>query len=222
MNYYEMSLVAMKKILDDCGEGRYSAFVGDCITDWKKKKNTDRLTKGFSKGGLFESFSFRKSDFDSPEKEFWTNQCFGAMVAMTMQLARFEHSGRDITIDFIRKNFGHPAEVISGSKCTDCGRKELNMEDIDKYITSPVVAKAVVDGLENGDLNENLDKVISLEYDYLLSERENAIARAMNTNVSVSNTRDALTVCKNCGGKNIVKCRFLKSLKTNTFVALSR
>ncbi len=222
MNYYEMSLEAMKKILDDAGEGRYSAFIGDCITDWKKKKNTDRLMKGFLKGGLFEGFSFRKSDFDSAEKEFWTVQCFSAMAAMTMQLARFEHSGQDITIEFMRRNFGHPAEVISGSKCSDCGKKELNMEDIDKYITTPVVAKAVVDGLESGRLIENLDEVISEKYDYLKSEREKALARAMNTNIPVSNERGALSVCKNCGGKNIVKCRFLKSLKTNTFVALSR
>lgn len=222
MNYYETSLAAMKKLLDDCGEGRYSAFVSDCISDWKKSKNTDRFLKGFSKGGLFDSFSFRKSDFDSEEKEFWTVQVFGAMVAMATQLARFEHSGREITIDYIRRNFGHPAEVISGSKCAVCGKKEINMADIDKYITPPVVSKAVVDGLEFGNLSEKLDELISLRSEHLASEREKAIARAMNTNIPVSDTREALTVCKNCGGRDIVKCRFLKSLKANTFVALSR
>lgn len=222
MNYYETSLAAMKKILDDCGEGRYSAFVGDCINDWQDSKNTDRFMKGFSKGGLFESFSFRKSDFDSSEKEFWTTQVFGALVAMAMQLVRFERSGREIDIAFIRKNFGHPAEVISGSKCSDCGKKEINMADIDKYITPPVVSKAVVDGLEFDNLNEKIDELLSLNSDHLVSEREKAVTRAINTNVSVSNTREPLTVCKYCGGKNIVKCRFLKSLKANTFVALSR
>lgn len=222
MHYFESTLTAMKKLLDMGKEYRYAVFLGDCIADYQNNKSTDRFRKGFSQGGLFESFAFRPSDFDTEEQLFWATQLFGGMVAMAAQLARFESSGRVITIDFMRKHFGHPAEVVSGSKCGGCGYKEITAADIDRYITPPVVAAVIVDGLEEGSLLQKTEELINGMPALREKERAEAKERAANTGIAVSDGRAVMKRCPSCGGTDIVKCRFLKSLKTRGFVALSR
>ena len=139
MTYYEQTLTQMKRLLDDCKEHRYASFLADCLTDYADSKDVARFQKGFSGSGIFENFSFRDSDFDDPALAFWTVQLFGGLTAMAIQLAKFEVANRSMDIPFMRKHFGHPAEVIGGMKCRQCGKRFINAMDIAKYITPPVI-----------------------------------------------------------------------------------
>ncbi len=222
MNYYESSLIGMKRVLSKSGETVFEGYMDEFISEWNTSGSSDKFVKAFSKGGSFENFSFASTKFDSEEKRFWYTQLFGGLVAMAMQLVRFAQANRTMTVDFMRKNFGHPAEVISGIKCGKCGAKEINAADIDKYITPPVVSKAIIDGLESSCIEQKVDELLDLTSAHLKLERDEAVQRAVNSRVSVSQDRTHPAVCSKCGAADIVKCRFLKSVKTTTFVALSR
>jgi|GEM_PF-4612841 len=222
MIFYEASINGLKLILHKSGETAYEAYIDDCIREWKTKKSTQKLQNGFRSGGLFENFSFRQDDFTSDEEGYWYTQLFGGMVAMAVQLARFMDNGKTVSIEFIKKNFGVPSDVISGTKCTKCGAKEISSADIDKYITPRVVASAIVDGLEKDRLETNINELLSLQYEPLLQARQEASGRAANSNVAVSGSRTPATVCRHCGSKDIVKCRFLRHTQKPCFVALSR
>ncbi len=222
MNYYEASLQGLKRILHVSGEEGYEHYIDECISEWQKGGKTQKLQAGFKKGGAFEKFSFENTRFTSHEQQFWYTKLFGGMVAMALQLARFQDEGRTVPIEFIRKNFGIPSDVISGTKCSKCGAKEITMGDIDKYITPKVVAAAIVDGLEQSCLIQNVDAVLELRSKELLQGREDAKLRAANTQVSVSSDRTPAAVCKHCGSSDLVRCRFLRHTKEPRFVALSR
>ena len=222
MKFYETSIKAMEKVLKDTKEDFYADYISECIQKWESSKDTTYFIKGFSKKGRFENFTFQNTAFPSEESRYWTQQYFGGLVAMAMQLAKFINEGKTIDIDFIKKNFGHQAEVISGSVCSSCGTKQFSMADIDKCVTIPVISGGIIEGLEKEDLTDITEQIMNCTYGRLVKEREQAKERAANTNVSVSSSRTAMTVCTKCGGKNISKCRFLKSLKKNAFVALSR
>ena len=222
MKFYETSIKAMEKVLRDTKEDFYADYIKECIQKWESSNDTSCFTKGFSKKGRFENFTFQTTEFSSEENRYWTQQYFGGLVAMAMQLAKFITEGKTIDIGFIKKNFGHQAEVISGSVCTDCGTKQFSMSDIDRYITIPVISGGIIEGLEKEDLTDITEQIMNCTYDRLVKEREQAKERAANSNVSVSSSREPMTICTKCGGKSISKCRFLKSLKKNTFVALSR
>ncbi len=222
MKFYEISVRAMEKVLRDCGEDSYADYISECLVKWTASSDTEHFLKAFSKGGKFDKFNFDKVKFESEEKKYWTSQYFGGLVAMAMQLAKFERDGRNVSIDFIKSNFGHQAEVISGSMCGNCKTKYINMADIDRYVTIPVVSGAIIEGLEKGDLIDITEQVMNLSYKRLSKERDEARLRAANTNIDVSSGRTPISICLKCGGKNIGKCRFLKSLKKNSFVALTR
>lgn len=222
MNFFETSAKGMEKVLRECKEDYYADYIAESLEKWTENKDTSYFIQGFSKKGRFENFSFQNTVFATPEREYWTHQYFGGLVAMALQLAKFEREGKTISIDFIKQHFGHPAEVISGTLCTDCGAREFSMLDIDRYITSPVISGAIIAGLEKGDLSEITEQIMTVSYVPLFVQREQASLRASNSNVSVSSAREPAKVCLKCGGKNIQKCRYLKSLKKMSFVALNK
>ena len=212
----------MEKVLRDCKEDTYADYIAESLEKWAENKDTSFFIAGFSKKGCFEEFAFQNTSFTSSEKEYWTRQYFGGLVAMALQLAKFESQGKSISIDFIKQHFGHPAEIISGTLCEDCGAREFSMLDIDRYVTSPVISGAIISGLEKGDLSEITEQIMDAVYVPLLVEREHATLRAANSGVSVSSTREPAKVCLKCGGKNVRKCRYLKSLKKMSFVPLNK
>ena len=220
MNNYESTLKGIKLVLANCGETDHENFLDDCINEWTSFGGTDLFVKGFSKNGRFEGFTFSETAFDDEEHRFWTTQLFGALVSMAMQLARFIKAGREMPIEYMRKNFGHPAEMISGVRCKDCGAKEINMADVDKYVTPSVISRAIIDGFEDNKLEENIRAILDLSSNYLSTERNDARTRALNTNVSVSSDRTPPAICRHCGSSGLERCRFLKSLKKPVFVAL--
>ncbi len=222
MDFYLITLEGMKKLLSDCSEELNASYIADCIDKWNDSKDVDYFLKGFSEKGVFAGFNFAHTDFESEEKKFWVQQLFGGLVAMAMQLAKFQKQGRTVSIAFIRQNFGHRAEVIRGAECEDCRYRQINSLDIDRYIVLPVVSTAIVNGLDNNDLNNEIDKLVSLKSAHMRSESDNAKLRASNTDIVVVEGRQPLTVCPRCGSKKIKSRRFLKSLKNNSFVALSK
>ena len=222
MDYFEITLRGMRKVLDLCGEDTYRAYIDDCIEGYSAKGDVGLLMKGFSPKGVFADFHFENTVFPTEEKRFWTEQLFGGLVAMSVQLARFkaEHTPFDIT--FIREHFGHPAEIIEGSVCAGCGLKTITALDIDRYVTMPVIAEAIVEGIDRGDLEARVVQITDLSYPKLKYERDDASVRAINTDISVSSGRTRPTVCLRCGGKNIKTVKFLKSLRKKEFVMLSK
>lgn len=221
MNYYEITIRAMEKLLSDCREDKYAAYISDCVGRWQSSRDVNCFLRGFSENGLFAEFAFQQTEFSSAENRFWTQQLFGGLTAMAMQLARFYSERRKIDIAFIRKYFGHPAEVIEGSMCESCGAKQINAADIDRYISMEVISGAIADGLEAGDLNGITGEIMNARHRYITAGRENARLRALNTGVDVCSDIRPMTVCIRCGSRKIKTCRFLKSLKKTEFVALS-
>lgn len=221
MNHYEATVKAIKQVLASCGKKEYEAYIDDCISEWDRTRSTELFVKGFKKNGKFEKFAITDTDVSNEEIRFWTIQIFGALVSMAMQLTRFISAGREMPISYMRKNFGHPPEVISGQRCKNCGTKEINSADVDKYITPSVISRAIIDGLEKDCLEKNTAAILDLSSDYLKTERDEAKMRAFNTGVSISDARTPSTVCRKCGCRELDRCRFLKSLKKPVFVALS-
>ena len=222
MTYYESSLIGMKRVLAKAGDSLGEGYVDGFIGEWRLAHKTDSFEKAFSKNGVFADYSFASPSIKSEELRFWCTQLFGGLVAMALQLVRFSKAGREITIDFMKKNFGHPSEVISGVKCTSCGAKEINAADIDKYITPLVVSRAIIEGIEGGCMAQKVEELLDGTSKHLIAERKEAVLRAENSKVNVSEERVHPVRCSKCGKASLEKCRFLKSLKSVSFVSLSR
>lgn len=218
MEFYEITLKGMKKILDDCKEDMYSDIVGECLKKWQSYKDVMCMLKEFSDNGRFRMFRFKPTDFSSSEQAFWTNQLFGGLVAMMIQLGGLILDGKKVGIDFIRGNFGRPSEVLTGYKCTSCGKFMTSGLDIDKYVSLPIIGKRIADGLENGSLDEEIEIIMSLSAPEIEKERNRTKLRCINTNISMSANKPE--ICQSCGSKKIQPCRFLKSLKEPVFVPL--
>ena len=120
MKFYETSIKAMEKVLRDTKEDFYADYIKECIQKWESSKDTSYFTKGFSKKGRFENFTFQTTEFSSEENRYWTQQYFGGLVAMAMQLAKFITEGKTIDIGFIKKNFGITFLSISQSGLPLC------------------------------------------------------------------------------------------------------
>lgn len=221
MNFYEITLRAMHKLLTDCGEQEYAACIADCLEQWTSNADMAPLLQAFSKKGKFAHFAFEHTVFPTEERNYWTQQLFGGLTAMAMQLAKFAGEGKSVDIRFIRQHFGYPAEMITGSMCADCQSRQISMADIDRYISMQVISAAIVDGLEAGDLTKATEEIMQVKWKDIKALRDKAQLRALNTNVDVSSGRMPMTVCMKCGGKNIRPCRFLKSVKELVFVPLS-
>ena len=222
MELYEITLRGMKKLLDDCTEEAYANIIEECLRKWQGRKDTACLLKEFAEGGRFRTFRFKESDFSSSEQNFWVQQLFGGLVAMVIQLARADAEKQIIDIAYIRRNFGRPSEVLTGTRCTSCGQRQVSGTDIDKYICLPIIAKRIADGLEQGSLDKEIDIIRSVSAPEIKSQRNEAQLRAANTGLLISDSRTPMTFCPSCGGKKLVPCRFLKSVKERVFVPLSK
>lgn len=220
MQFYETTLKGMKKVLDEFNEDYYSGIVEKCIAKWQSDKNVTCMLEEFSDNGRFRTFKFKPSDFSSAEQALWTNQLFGGLVAMMIQLGGYIIDGKTIGIDFIRSNFGRPSEVLTGLKCTSCGKFRTSSVDIDKYISLPVIAGRIADGLEKGNLDEDIDMIISVSAPEIEKERNKAKLRCVNTNILVTDSAN-MAFCTSCGNKKLSPCRFLTSMKAPVFVPLN-
>jgi len=219
MQFYETSLRGMKKILDIFHEDGYADIVENCISKWQSDKDVMCMLNEFGDNGRFRAFKFRPTDFSSAEQAFWTNQLFGGLVAMMIQLGSFIADGKTVDIDFIRSNFGRSSEVLTGSKCTSCGRLFTSALDIDKYISLPIIAKRIADGLEKGSLDDEIEVILTMSAPEVQKERDKTKLRCINTNISVTEDRPA--ICLSCGNRKISPCKFLKSMKAPVFVPLN-
>ena len=79
MDYFEITLRGMRKVLDLCGEDTYRAYIDDCIEGYSAKGDVGLLMKGFSPKGVFADFHFENTVFLTEEKRFWTEQLFGGL-----------------------------------------------------------------------------------------------------------------------------------------------
>lgn len=221
MNFYKITLEGMKKLLNDCNKTSYADIIEYCIEKWDTKKDITFFLSSFSENGAFKNFKFEKNDISSAEKFFWTKQLFSALAAMAIELARAINAGKSYNIDFIRKHFGHDSQIINGARCQNCGFRQINAENVDEYISAPIIAKKVVDGLETGSLDETVESIMNLSLPEIQREREHTKTRIINSSVPFSQERTDMKFCLLCGGKDIRKCKFLKSIKELVFVPLS-
>ena len=219
MEFYETTLKGMKKLLSDFNEDKYADIVQNCLEKWQAHKDVECMLSEFSDTGKFRAFKFNPADFSSPEQALWTNQLFGGLVAMMIRLGSLILEGHSVGIDFIRSNFGHSSEILTGFKCTSCGRFYTSSLDIEKFISMPMIAKGITDGLEKKNLDDEIDRIMSMSSPQIEKERNKTKRRCVNTNILISDGRP--TFCTSCGNKKIAPCRFLKSVKEPVFVPLN-
>ncbi len=222
MDYYFMTLSAIKKLLSDIGMTKYSDVVGECIEKWKNEGDSSAFKKTFDAKGAFENFRIDTRIIPDVEKCFWTANTFSALIAMSAQLAYFHQKGIKPEIDFMRKNFGVANEIMIVSKCADCGRLEATLTDIDRYISKPVIAKRIVDGMENGDLDMQVEVLMSAGAEEIKRERRKAVTRLENSGIPYAESYGTVRNCLKCGKRNITEGRLLKSLKENIFIPLKK
>lgn len=220
MKFYRTTLEGMQTLLAECGQNKYADIISSYIEKWDTSKNVTEFIKAFSKKGVFENFRFNPDDFPSFCAYDWTNALFGALVAMGMRLANFIRNRETVDIDFIRSHFGHPTEIIEGTMCTKCGGRQINMCDVDKYIHAQIITQKVVDGLEDGNISEYVKQIMTLSAPEIIREREKTKTRILNTPIPFSDEWAPRKFCLLCGGTEMQKCRFLKSVKENVFVPL--
>ena len=220
LEFYEITLRGMHKILRDFKEDQYADIVEKCIGQWQKKHDAYCMLQEFADNGRFRTFKFNADNFSSVEQNFWVQQLFGGLVAMMIQLAQFANQNKNISIDFIRKNFGMPTDVLTGIRCTSCGQRQTSLLDIDKYISLPIIAKRIADGLEKGSLDDEIDMIVNVSAPEIERERSNAKLRTANTNIPVFDSRNT-PVCPSCGNKKFTVCKFLKSVKEPIFIPLN-
>lgn len=222
MDFYQITLKGMYQVLDRYNEKKYADIISDCIEKWNTKKDTYCFLKEFAQDGRFRKFQFNIIDFDSEEQNFWAQQLFGGLVAMAIKLADSILEKEEVSIEYIKRNFGQPAQVITGTMCTKCGQRQMSQLDIDKYVSLQIIAKKIVQGLENDTLDKNIDEILSFSAPEIKRERESARLRAVNSSIPISHGYSPLPLCLHCGNKQLVTCRFLKSLKENKFVPLKK
>ena len=222
MDYYLMTLNAIKKLFVDIGMTKYSDVVGEWIEKWKKDGDCDAFRKTFDANGVFANFRIDTQLIPNVEKCFWTANTFSALIAMSAQLAFFYQKNIEPEIDFMRKHFGIAGEVMTVSKCSDCGRLEATLTDIDKYISKPVIAKRIVDGMENGNLDEQVEALINAGADEIKRERRKVITRLENSSIPYVESYGRVKSCLKCGKKNITEGKLLKSMNENIFIPLKK
>lgn len=220
MDFYLITLNAIKKIFTDAEYNAEAEIIEECIQKWQSSKDTAAFLKEISKGGRFEDFTLDIHQFDSLEQTFWTAQLLTALIAMAMQIARFYQNNKEITLKFIREHFGRTTEVITGSFCPKCEYREINLYDIDKYISGSIISNLVIHGLEEGDLTASVESVMNLTNPRIERERQRTQTRIENSKIPYSMNYGRSKKCLLCGGTDIRDARFLKSLKANVFIPL--
>lgn len=220
MDYYVMVLRSVKKLLESTGKEQYAEIVQECIENWEHNGDSTMFGKEFSNNGRFADFSLNSSSISDPKKGFWTGQTLSALIAMSAQLAVFNQKGVETDLNFIRSNFGAANEVMNVSKCQDCGRFEATEMDIDRYISKIVIAKKIVDGMERGNLDGQIEEIVNLTAPEIEREHRKTLTRLENTGVPYTNVYGTVKTCLKCGSKKISTGRLLRSNKENVFVPL--
>ena len=221
MDYYSLTLGALKMLLEEINKTSEAAVVEECIEKWQNDKNCTMLGREFAAGGRMAQFRIDGTSVKDPVTGFWTGQAFTALVAMSAQLSAFEQRGRKTDISFMRKNFGAANEIIVVSRCNTCKKLFATAFEIDRYISKIVIAKKIVDGMESGELIKEVKEIMNAGCDEIDRERRKAKLRLENTKVEYIDGFGQLAKCPICGSKDISEAKLLRSLKENVFVPLS-
>ena len=222
MDLYTMTLRGIKTLLAEINMNDYIPVIDECIEKWENEKNCEMLRREFDKGGRLADFAISSKTAETPEKSFWAAQVFSALLAMNAQLADFRRKGISDDMDFIRRNFGAANEIFYAGKCAVCGHIAAAASDVDKYVSKIVIAKRLVNGLQNGNLEDEVKDLADLSCPDIERERKKTILRLDNSGIPHNNKYIKLTVCPKCGREQIVEGRLLKSLKENIFIPLSK
>ncbi len=223
MDYFVLTLEGIKLLLTTFHKDSYAGVIDDCIEQWNKNHHAGAFIQAFSdKNGKLSDLSFAAEDFKSEEQAYWTQQMLGALMAMAAQLAVFAQRKQTMTIEFMRKYFGHPTELINGTVCGQCGAKSISQTDIDNFIAPDIIAAKIVDGLEDGKLNERILSVVNVTATEIDRQRRLTKIRIENSSVPMTGSRHSAECCMVCGSNNMKPCRFLKSLKENVFISLGK
>lgn len=220
MDYYSITLNAIRKLLLKVGKDKYADVVSECIEKWETEKDCDMFRREFDKNGRFADFRLDSSNISDPEKGLWTGQLFSALVAMSAQTAFLIGRGKDVDINDMRRTFGAANEIMYASRCSSCGALEATASDLDKYVSKIVIARKVVDGLEACSLDETVDSITELTAPEIQRERRKAKTRLENSRIPYTDAYGRAKSCLKCGSKNIAECKLLKSLNENIFIPL--
>ena len=220
MEYYEMALQGLYRFFTEYGDKKYSLIIKECIDRWQKNKDAAFFSEKVSKNGEMAEFSLKCSERISDERSYTAFQLFGALVSMAAQLAVFINQKFRVDIDFIRRNFGRPTEVINGTFCRGCGADSISSADIAEYILPTVIAERIVDGLENNTLEKNIVSVMELTAPEIELRRNSVKQRIENSKILFSEVRWHDGLCPVCGSGDTKTRRFLKSLNKNIFIPL--
>lgn len=220
MDLYTLTLKAIRTLLVEIDKTDYVPVVDECIDKWENEKNCDMFRKEFDKNGRFGDFRIDSRAADTPAKGFWAAQVFSALVAMAAQLADFRKKGISDDIGFIRRNFGVGNEFMITGRCSACNYREATASDIDRYVSRIVIAKRIVNGLENENLEDEVKDLVSLTCPDIERERRKTILRLDNSGVPHSDKYGKLISCPECGSTKIIEGKLLKSLRENVFLAL--
>lgn len=221
MDHYTMVLRAIQNMLKHVGKDSYAAIVGECIENWEQNGDSTMFGKEFREQGRFADFRLDSSSVKDPRQGFWIGQTLSALIAMAAQLSAFAQKGVKPDLGFIRQRFGAANEVMTVSKCQDCGRMEATAKDIDGYISKIVIAKKIVDGMERGNLEQQVDELMKLTAPEMEREHRKAVLRLENSGIPIIDEYGNVSACLKCGGRNVGQGRLLRSNKENVFVPLN-
>lgn len=221
MDLYSMTLGAIAQLLRDVNKDSYAAVVDECIEKWQKTGNCRQFGREFNPTGRLADLKIDNNDVADPEEGYWIAQTFSALVALSAHFADLSTRGLEPDVGFLRKNFGVANDYMEANVCEKCGSIEVTAADIDKYISKGIISKHLVDGLENGDLNEEVKKLTSMEQPEIGRERRKTRLRLENTSVKINPGYGKLVMCSSCGSEKIKEKKLLKSLKDNVFIPLN-
>lgn len=221
MDYYSLTLGALKKLLEDIDKKSDAAIVEECLDKWQKEQNCTMLGREFSSGGRMADFRIDANSIQDPVKGFWIAQVFTALIAMSAQISASEQRGMKTDLEFMRKNFGAANEVMQASSCGTCAEITATALDLDRYVSKIVIAKKIVDGMEKGDLIGQVEALITADSDDINRERRKARLRLENSKVSIIDGFGNLTACPHCKSRKLTRIKLLRSLKENVFIPLS-
>lgn len=222
MDIYSSALSGLVKILNDAGLPDSAAVIKTCLEKWQKFGKCDQLERELQPGGKLETLRIDRKHIEDPVQGFWTGQLFQALVALCAQVAHFHTKGMETSIDFLRKNFGVNNDFMEVGMCARCKHREATSLDIDQYISKMILSKRIVDGLENDNLNEEIEHVMKLDLPELERERRRVRLRLNNTGVPINDRFGRLGRCMGCGSEDIIPSRLLRSRKENIFVLMDQ
>ena len=221
MDIYLSALRAIKMLFSDIGKNEAAAVIGGCIAEYEKNDRSNPLKRELSHGGRLYELTIGKEDVPEADKRLWTIETFQALVAICAQTAESAANGFETDIQFLRNNFGRINDIMMIGRCRRCGRREATAADIDKYLSKPIISKRIVDGLENGDLDDEVGHLIHLDLPELDRERRRLRRKLTNSEIPINDGYGILAVCNGCASEDIEQSRLLRHTKENRFVPLN-